>query len=315
MKRLFIKIFIVLSILYVVGFFFQRYCDNFYATHLNQCFKPYWVMSKKNQHYNYGIIGSSRALDNINIKITELYGKKDGINLAASGTGIAECYLLYSEFIENGNTLDTLLMQIDIYSLNASISFNSPFHPYLYFPYLKEKDVQEVYKDNVGKLKLFFWMYVPYFKYAEFNNYFPIYKMTMVDNMCPVSPFEAYDGSEILTDDDYAGFKPVQKKYHTVNLIDKKYIEKLIQLAQKQGTKVIFFTSPELKDIKQYQENREQMYVEIRKIAEKYNIKYHDFTNYKDFTDKSLFGDYLHLNPRGVEKFSEFFADTLLQSN
>lgn len=306
---------VALSILYVAGFFLQRYSDAFYAKHLNQCFKPYWVMSKKDQHYNYGIIGSSRALNIVNIKTTELYGKDNGINLAASGTGIAECYLIYSSFIENGNLLDTLFVQMDIYTLNASISFNSPFHPFLYFPFLNEQDVQEVYKDNVSKLDYLLWRYVPYFKYAEFNNYYPIYKMKMIDNMCPVSPYEAYDGSEILTDEDYEGFKPMQKKYHTVNPIDKKYVEKLVKLAQQQGTKVIFFTAPEFKEIKQFQQNREQMYAEIRGIAEKYHIPYHDFTNYKDFTDKSLFGDYLHLNPIGVEKFSTFFADTLLQTN
>ena len=66
----------------------------------------------------------------MDIQAIEQKNKNEGINLGVSGTGLAESYILLSKFLKNGNSIDTLFLEINpnVIQLAVSSLFLFPIH-------------------------------------------------------------------------------------------------------------------------------------------------------------------------------------------
>lgn len=309
MKKIGINIILVVVICFLVCYPMSNIFNNYFHNNLDVSLKPNWILSKKNQHFDFGVLGSSRVINLVDIQAIEQKNKNEGINLGVSGTGLAESYILLSKFLKNGNSIDTLFLEINPNLLNAKMSFSLPFHPYFYFQYIKEDEIGEVYKDCVPDLKYYLWRFVPMASYFEYNNFFPLAAVIKSNKQVALNDFDKFDGSELMKGNEFAGLIKLEEKKLGINDIDKKYLLKIIDLAKAKMIPLIAYTAPELKEIGKYEQGRKAVYYEIYKILEKEKIDYHNFSSV--VSDTLYFRDYLHLNENGIKTFSNIMADSL----
>lgn len=310
MKKLGINIFLLVTIYLLICFPLSILYENYFKNNLDLSLKPNWILAKKNQHFDFAVLGSSRVINLVDVQAIEQKNKNQGINLGSSGTGLPETFLLLNQFLKNGNTIDTLFLEINPNLLNAEMSFSLPFHPYYYFQFMNQQEVVEVYKDCMPDIKYYLWRYIPMVKYFEYNNFFPIGSFVKGAKQATTSNFDNTDGSELMKGNKFMGFvKLEEKQLGVVNEIDKKYLLNIINLAKQVGIPLIGYTAPELKEIGKYEQGREQVYNEINNIFEGEKIPYHNFAT--SFSDTLYFTDYLHLNEKGINSFSTIMADSL----
>src|ERR1051326_1278566 len=172
MSMLFKRIVICIACYCAVFIPLSRYFDHYFGQFIFNDGKEDWIMNRKNEKYDFGVIGSSRVLNMIDIHAMQQELHENGINLGSSGSNFAENYILLKHFLQNGNKLNRLLIQVDIYGLNSSISYSHPVNERYYINMISDPDVTEMYYDYLNPLKVAMWKYVPFARYAEFNQRF-----------------------------------------------------------------------------------------------------------------------------------------------
>lgn len=275
--------------------------------------KPSYVISVKNQQFDYIAGGSSRVHNNFNTLIFDSVSGKKGFNIGYDGSGLAQIYLTLYLFLKNGNTTKYYLQQIeDNLLINPKQSLTYPFQEYFFLPYLDDKEVDECFKRNEPLLKYYLWKYVPYIKYAEFNNYYSMRKVfgsTMPD-------------SKTI---ELKGYHPIEKNHqpnfpaaeYSINTIKSNvdpdnmyYLKKIYQLCILNKIKFILYTSP-LYPKSYHSYNFTNLHDSLVYFAVKNKIEYYNFATHKDFNNDSLFYDETHLNAKGTNLFSVYLGDSL----
>jgi hypothetical protein len=288
--------------------------------------KSQWLNHIHDQQYDYIIHGSSRAYTTLNVgKLNKETGLK-GLNISVDGSWIADQKLMLEMFLDKGNKMKKLYLQIDPWAVNKDSM--SHFAIPKFFPYLKEDLVFNHYKDYGAQW--YAYRYVPFYRYAEFNSTWGIHQV-LVDMFNLMKPdFDEY-GGHFYTETTYRGsikmgdpsvqnyfFSPIKlDKYGKPELDENgkskpaelKYLNKIIDICKKNNIELICFTAPvsNVNADEAYRKNID----ELRKILESKEVKYYDFapvyaTQFDHFTDE------IHLNPKGVAAFHEEFKKILI---
>jgi hypothetical protein len=317
MKQFILKLFLFLLLLAIPLYGLEKYYDSYFSKNLDSCNKPLWVLKQQNNRYDFAVLGSSRVFNMLDILSLEKGTNKNGINIGASGSAYAENYLLLKQFVKT-NQIKTLVVQVDLYSLDSKNAFGYPFHDYLYLNKLKESEVDSIYRDNVSPIKYYMWNYIPFSKYMEFSNFFSLYKVIRGGYECESSFLDTtkgsflVDGNEAFTDDAKADQNNSFKNRY-INEKDYSYLKKIVAFARQKNIQVIFYTAPEYYEGFALQGNRNSIFKKISNFAKENSIPYYNFDvfTYGLCKNKAAFKDNTHLNTLGSLKFSSDFADSL----
>jgi hypothetical protein len=300
-----------------LSFFFFLILDWYFTASVpkNTVLKHYWLLNKKNEQYDMAFIGPSRVLNTLDLSVFESELHVNSINLGLSGAGYAELYLMFKSFVEeNKNRIKNLYIEISYFNvIDPDSAFSYPFHEYYYFPYIKNAFVYDIIKDNSkNKLKCFAWKYLPFFRYAEFNLNF---------RSLILFKSEAHDGSVDMGFDKYGSAlidnemrEDVKAMYNNSEMNGKTihYLERMIELAQKNKMEVTLFTAPCYSKSVSYSKLALHNYKNVvEKITNSYKVNYLDFESNPLLNDKKFFLDKTHLNKKGAVVFSKIFSDTL----
>ncbi len=269
------------------------------------------MLSKKGQSYDFAVLGSSRALNNVSVPEIEYTLNVQGINLGLSGANYAENYMVLREFLNNGNKLGILYIQADIYGMDSPNAYSYPFNDYNYVFLLGDDTVADVFKDHINPLKYYMWKYIPYAKYAEFSNKYSFYKYLKKGYICSADDWDKNSGSELLgqkkvNEEELFKVKKVNYSYK-VNTSDSLYLDKIISYCIKKNIQVRLFTAPEKKAFVNQQGNRNTVYTVINAVCLKNKIP----SCYTDFNSDEInlhFRDNTHLDSTGTKIFSSFLA-------
>jgi hypothetical protein len=311
--KFFSRLAFIILFLGIVFFFISKRMDNFYQNNYVICNKSNWILTKKNSSYYFGIIGSSRALNNVYVPSMDSALGRKGINLGLSGANYAENYLTLREFLNHGNKLDLLFIQADVYGMDSPNAYSYPFNDYNYVFSMNDDTVSEIFKDHVKPLKFYLWKYVPYAKYAEFSNKYSFYKFLKKGYNCSAADWDETGGSELLhpqknKEDDL--FKENKNELtYKINPSDSVYLGKLIQLCVANKITVRLFTAPEKKDFIAKQVNRNEIYNVINGITNKFDVPA-CYTEWQDtnYVVDPFFRDNTHLTGEGAKIFSVLLA-------
>lgn len=279
--------------------------------------KNYWLLSKTDQNYDLAFIGPSRVLNSMDCEVFERKLNCKAINLGLSGVGYAEQYVLLKLMMEENHArIKKLCVEVSYYNLiNPDSSFSYPFHEYIYLPYLKKDGVFDVVKNNTkDQLKVYLWRYFPLAWFAEFNNSY-LKMMFLVSNAPPGIGDMDFDehGSVFLKSTESVN-KKVAHYYSnsTMDLKTKVYLEKIIELAKRNGTEVVLYTSPVYTKKVTYSKSAWNNYRNtVNQLKRKYNLKYFDTEKANVSNDESKFYDITHLNRDGAMAFSSDLSDSL----
>lgn len=267
--------------------------------------KMSWIAAKYNQNYGFAFLGSSRVLNMVDIKYLQDEWLTNGINLGTAGSGLADNYLTLYRFYENGNKINNLFLQLDEQSLDPDQGFGYPFHEYLYFDLLGDKNANAVYREQSGEFKTWLWERLPFTRYIEFNNPF---KKALLHNFGEGINYDSTGGSQLLpakSIDNWAVKDPA--KQWSVDEQSKKYLDMIVELAQNNGTNVVFYTAPYPKDAN---DSPSLLDIEdfIIKTAAKKRIIFLDFRQTEISNTRENFRNLEHLNEEGVRIFMKEFS-------
>ncbi|MBC7864147.1 MAG: hypothetical protein IAF38_14315 [Bacteroidia bacterium] len=313
----------------VVSFPLLYLADIFYSSRVVNKLdeKPMWILSKKNQKYDYAILGSSRAFNNFSVDDADSLMHTKGINLGVSASAFPQNLLCLDQFYRNGNSIKTLIVQVDAKGFQPpSIAYTYPFYDFCYFHLLgKSEFTDSIFKANTPPtLKYYFRRTMPFFKYAEFNNKYPAFHVATRFNYMfeKKNGFDYGSGSKLLTgnQDTEEQYLKSSKEHLALNTQKdtlavepemKNTLIKIVSLARGHNTKVIFFTSPMLSP---FNDNAEELYKHVDKIAEANNVTY--FKMMKDSVSefRTLFYDGGHLNKEGAKAFTLRFCRKIISN-
>ena len=320
MKKFFIRIGVLLGILWVIFYFLD---DAFEKKALeDKCRRSVWSFSFQDQHFDFVVSGSSRAYNMIDIPTMMDSSGQKGLNLAYSGTGFEEQYLILRKFVENGNSIDQLFLQTDIKSFNSAGMFNYAFHDFNYLPYLdRDTFVANVVQDNTHPIKFLLWKYVPFVKYMEFNLEYPLSFLFKGFDDCRAK-FDAY-GSELRkgvspafmrASEDYDPDKLRLSKEAMEGLISDKtygYFKRIIKLCEEYDIELILYTPPIFYTIVGDDKNRNDYKDIMQEMADRHELPYYNYLSDSLCFDKANFYDAAHTNRKGSIAFSAKLSDLI----
>ncbi len=168
MKNINIKKYVLFGVfLFTLLFLLQLLFDARIPKNNNR--KPYWILNKKNQIYDYIILGSSRTYTGIIPDTLEKFtSAKNIINLSLNGTTYPELYYLFKKFISS-NKVSNLILLSDIYTVDNNF-LDDPIHPYFYFPFIGDGEIDDILKKFYPE-NYYFWKWIPFLKYSEYNDF------------------------------------------------------------------------------------------------------------------------------------------------
>jgi hypothetical protein len=275
--------------------------------------KPSYIINCKNKNFDYVVGGSSRVHNNFNTPLFDSLCQINGFNIGYGGSALSQNYLTLYMFLKNGNKIRNYLQQVeDDFLMDPKKAFTYPFQDYFFMPYIGDENVDNCYKRNVSLTKFYLWKYIPFVKYAEFNNYYSLKKIAApikIDSS--IFKFKGYNKLEI----DHVKEFPAKfyKKADKKNFVDESnifYLNKIRDLCAHNGINFIIYSSPLYKK-KYIANNQIELHTALINYVTKNKIKYFNFMLDKRYEYDSLFYDETHLNSIGTDLFTAQLSDSL----
>ena len=246
------------------------------------------------------VIGASRAMFNYVPSIMEDSLHLSVYNAGMDGEGVIGQYLSIKKALSNGKLKYVVY---DLGDLQMTSKWNQD-RISVYFPYYwKNKDVQEVVDNVMGKEKAYIMLSSSLYQYNS-----QIHDLVR----CFVQKKQNDKGYEGLP---YTGvpIKPgtwdKNKKYNAFvpDSTCASYLDKIVNLCKQNNVKLFICMSPAVMFVKS-----SQLYLE--KYCKEHNVKYLDFVDCPE-TNKNLtlFRDDHHLNTKGTPIFTRVLCDSLKQ--
>lgn len=134
--------------------------------------KRAWVVKLRDKKFDRGVLGSSRAYNSFDMASLNRYLGGSDVNLGANGSGYVDNFLTLYLFLANHNHIDTLFLQVDIYSLDSKSNFSNAFHTYQFLPYWSDSIVVRSLWPYLDSKDRVIWTYLPDLRYFKYNKYF-----------------------------------------------------------------------------------------------------------------------------------------------
>ena len=206
-------------------------------------YKTQWIINKKNQQYDYVVLGASHSYVGFDIELANKLSGLKGINISLDGSLIGTQSVLADIFFNrNQNKTKYLFFSLDNpdglnTELLADIA-DGRMMPYLDYP-----EVFNFYKPY-GK-KWYFDRYIPFWKYAEYNYYWGPHTFAntwlhFMKNDCDTVSGSRYDyGHQYDNSDstlDIVDYEQDSAQY--------KYFKRVLNICKQHNIKPILFTMP-----------------------------------------------------------------------
>lgn len=312
-KKFFLKVLFLAALLYVPFYLLSRKYDK--TMWLLKKEKAHWVLSQKNKNYDIAFVGSSRVFNCIDTHVIDSALNSNSINLGVGGASYSDNYLLLYNFLKN-NTVKNICIQVDFWGLiPGKQAYSCPFSEEKYLHLLGDPVVDSIYRENTNYLKLPFRKYLPYFKYSEYNN---IYPLDLMSGLClykgmPLEPISS--GGSKIPEQPKQGFS-----FHLKDTLLNNFqfshnsiesLTHLIHFASKKCERVYLFTTPSfapfMKKVALYRNALDT----IKKIEASVNLPYFNHERDTICSDSLFFRDFTHLNRKGATYFSLELANDL----
>lgn len=266
--------------------------------------KRAWSMKQQNTRFDYAVLGSSRAEGAFDMSLLDSLLQQKGINIGCNGSGFVDNYLVFSRFIQNHNSIKTLFLQVDVYSLDPEHNFSNSFHVYNFLPFWKEDIFKTAISHYLTRSDSLVFTYLPWMRFYVYNKYFsPFEVLRRVKNGQSVKiakkdrPQYYFTTPKIFTDSSIF-YKNSIPRGITIQSFDVDYLNKIIALAKEQGIKVVLFTAPDFIHQESVFTNYQRTKNELDSILSPYSLL-HVKSEDSIRRNISLFKDPAHLNNYG----------------
>lgn len=263
--------------------------------------------------FDYVAGGSSRVDGNFNTLLFDSLTRSKGFNIGADGSSLCEAYLTLYVLLKNGNKIKNYLLQVeDNYLMNPKKAFTYPFHDYYFLEYIGEKEAESCFRINVPAAKYYLWKYIPYIKFAEFNNYYGVAELFNPPKVNPdIIALKGYNPHPFKARPDFPSLKyPSITNEIPADPQNIFYLDKINDLCKSHGINFIIYSSPVYpKSYSAYKP--ENLNKTLLDFVRERKVRYFNFMVDPQYTEDSLYYDETHLNSVGTDKFMKQLADSL----
>jgi hypothetical protein len=262
--------------------------------------KAQWLHRMHGEHYDAVIIGSSRALWNIDMNAINTACGIRSISLANNHFRPAEMLLAMKIFLRNGNTTKRLLLQVDSSVLtDEQEGFSSTLYDFV--PFLEDT---LIYDYLIARDPEWFWLrHVPFWRYTKYNFKWGIEATLRTVIGRRTAPFDS-TGSYFSPNDRFYGTYEYTFKPETAPYLGKD-LEAIIALCKEHGIELVVFSSPNF---------MVESPVEIRtapaRLMATEGLTLFDFND--SLSAESNFNDNRHLNRTGGRLFTRMLIDRVI---
>jgi hypothetical protein len=255
------------------------------------------------RQYDFLVLGSSRAYTTTDVTTLQDTLGATGINIAEDGAGYRESEMVFDHFIAR-NASCTLLMDwfgLDTTGKNANV--------WKYVPFLGDSLVDS-YVLQAGRAKYYLWTWMPFTKYAEFNERIGWRSILHILRHAP-SPFDGH-GTYLLE----GAFTVPEGTRHAIarTTIDSSLdntLKRIISVARLRRMNVVLYTAPEFGAMLPLFVDRPKIMEYFRTLARDGGITFLSFDDLPLVADSTNFRDAIHVNRRGALSFSAALAHEL----
>ncbi len=311
-KKILVYLFVSLLILTVYGLF----CECFFGIqkYFPNDSKRAWSMKQQSQQYDYAVLGSSRAEEAFDMLLLDSLIQEKGINIGCNGSGYVDNYLVLNKFLQNKNTIKTLFLQVDIYSLDPEHNFSNSFHVYNFLPFWHDTIFKSAISHYLSSSDQMVFNYAPWMRFYVYNKYFsPIEVIRRLkQNSYPEKkrfdkPTWYFSTPELKTDSSIF-FKKGLPREIKIQPFDVEYLKRILELAKANNIQVVLFTSPDFI----LQEKVFSNYFSTKNSLDSLLVPYSFIRFEADDSLRNniaLFKDPAHLNGYGKFLHTKSFAD------
>lgn len=228
-------------------------------------------------------------------------------NLALSHSDFADNYLHLYFYLKKNKAPKLMFLYVTPESMD---SLYNTFNTYRFAHFLGDAVVDSVVKECDPDY--YKWTFIPFMKYAYYNARvnFEVIQGLRHNANARIHPYfpDGYEPPlQVVWDNHLEEFMKLYPEGYRFkwDALREKYLEKTITLAQEKGIKVYLYESPVLKESLKTQPNRPEIVGKIKKMAEKYGIKYVQFDNMEIANSREYFMSVLNTNLKGSAIFND----------
>lgn len=262
-----------------------------------------------NANCDIAIYGSSRAWVHIDPKILNDSLELDVYNFGIDGHNFWLQYLRHLELIKYNKKPSTIILSVDVFSLQKRIDLYQPdqFLPYM----LWNSNIQEFTSSYVGYNT--FEYYLPFLRYSGKSNALKTIKKNFFINQSSENyRTNGFLGMEREWNKDLDKAKENKDTYEIkLDSTSIELFEKFINECKTNDIELIFVYTPEYIDGQNFVANRNDIIQIYRDMSTKYSIEFYDYSNDSLCFEKKYFYNASHLNNTGAEIFSKTLASDL----
>ena len=261
--------------------------------------KSQWIEQMHNEHFDVAIIGSSRALWNVNTITIDTSCGVRAINLANNHLTPSEILLTLEVFLRNGNTADRLLLQVDHATLSTDAKHFST-KAYEYVPFL---DDTLVYDHLRAQSTEWIWLrHIPLWRYVKYNFKWGLEQALYTALDRSPEPFDS-TGSYFSPNEQFyeKGNVPYRPAPSTLNAA----LTRVIDLCRESGSELIPFTAP----YHGWTIPDSAKQVPARLLAQ-HGLRLLDFSD--SLAEQRFFNDHQHINRAGGVAFTRMLMDQVI---
>jgi hypothetical protein len=256
------------------------------------------------------ITGSSRALAHYDPRIIEEATGHTAFNLGRNGSQTDMQVAFLKAYLAHNRKPQVVIHNLDAFSF---VTAHEVYDPVEYQPYLYDSNLY----DALRKINPEMWK----------SRYIPLYGYVVEDmNFAWIQGFKGFFGWS-PHEDFFLGFNPRAKKWGSdfqefkasnpkgvsfqIEPGGVQDVEELIRVCKENGIPLIFTYSPEYSEMQGLTNNRAEIFGRFHDLANRSNIPFWDYSDWKYASNQDFFQNSQHLNDVGAEVFSKDVANQL----
>lgn len=288
--------------------------DGFYQFGVtnNRNIKSSWIVQDTT---NYDILfhGPCEVIWTIDPEVVQLETGMSCYNLSTVHSDFANNYLSFYLYLKHHQAPQYLFLFVTPESMDKRFNV---FYPHHFTIHLKDTLVRNVVDANAPDYQV--WNKIPWLRYAYFNQEFNFnalqgWKHALTSKAYPAFKSGYVPPLEMKWDNHYEElykFYPSGIRFRWNNEREK-YLNRIIDLAQSHGTKIILYESPILASSTPTQENRDEVLNRIDELALAKNTEFWVFDTLSMCQDQKYFFSALNPNYEGGQLFSKIIAQKI----
>lgn len=251
------------------------------------------------------IYGSSRAWVQIDPLILEDSLNLTAYNFGLDGHGFKLQYLRHREYLKYNKAPKQIILEIDAHSLQKreELYLYEQFLPYM----LWDKEIFKATKSYKGYSTLDY--YIPLIRYYGMAKTRQYILDVLFEKKHHAFRTKGYRGSNTKWTNNLDSAKKQMSAYEIkVDSSSVKLLNQFLNECQSQNIQVTFVSTPEYIEGQRFIKNKAEIEKLLHSIADKYKLKFLDYSHDLISYEKDFFYNAMHLNKTGAELFTKKLA-------